>query len=516
MKKSLILMLFIVVFVVACSSPATNEETPAPAVEETMKLTWVPLVVPVDKDGVIVKHMEEKFNVDVDLWNDDGEALKVRIASGDTPDRMEVFVADYNRFIDQGLLAEIPLDMIQKHAPNLYKQYMEDFNEGVMNFAKKDGKIYGLPNGNPESGGARRAIAWRGDWLENVGITKVPETLAEMETAVYKFAKNDPDKNKKNDTFGLSSSMMEAVYGAYGYLPDQWHMKDGKLVYGGIQPEMKDALKLLRKWYADKVIAPEFVAEDESKGGPVHVSIPFTQGKIGTSAHDSFLQWKIGRYEGDREGDNVKELRNNNPNGKIVYGTPPIGSNGKRGVKMEPQLHTRFLSFGKQVENDPAKMQKLLEMTDYSSATLDGFLISRFGTEGTHWNWKTDGDVKIPVPIEPFNDWMQITAQGGGITFSAIWLPRIISEVNSEYMWRMKEQPGLNEHGYINEASHIFTDSGTKYSDELKTLRMTAYRDIITGAKPLDSFDEFVKQWKASGGDVLTTDFNAAYEQMNK
>jgi putative aldouronate transport system substrate-binding protein len=201
MKKSLIMMLFIAVFVVACSSPSTDDAastaTPAPVVEETIKLSWVPLVAPVDKDGVIVKHMEEKFNVDVDLWNDDGEALKVRIATGDIPDRMEVFVPDYNRFIDQDILAEIPLDMIQKHAPNLYKLYMDDFNEGVMNFAKKDGKIYGLPNGNPESGGARRAIAWRGDWLENVGITKIPETLAEMETAVYKFAKEDPDQKQK-------------------------------------------------------------------------------------------------------------------------------------------------------------------------------------------------------------------------------------------------------------------------------------------------------------------------------
>lgn len=506
-------MLLIIMFATSCSLSGTEKN---PVDEETITLSWVPLVVPVDKEGTIVKHMEKMFNVKVDLWNDDGEALKVRIATGDIPDRMEVFVPDFNKFVDQGILAEIPLAMIKKHAPHLYKQYMDDFNKGVMNYPTVDGKIYGLPNGNPESGGARRAIAWRGDWLDNVGITKVPKTLEEMEEAVYKFTTGDPDKNGKNDTFGLSSSMMEAVYGAYGYLPNQWSVKKGKLVFGGIQPEMKDALELLRKWYADKVIAPEFAADDESAGGPVHISIPFTQGKIGTSAHDSYLQWKIGRYKGDREGDNVTELRNNNADGTIVYGTPPTGPNGKKGIKMEPQLHTRFLTFGKQVENDEAKMIKLLEMTDYSSATIEGFLISRFGFEGTNWNWKTEGDSKIPVPIEPFNDWMQVTALGGGITFSSIWLPDIISEVNSEYAWRMNEQPGLNEDGYIDGASHIFTDSSTKYSDELKTLRMNAYREIITGAKPLDYFDEFVAEWKSSGGDVLTTDFNKKYEQMNK
>lgn len=526
MRKIMVLFMLIALVSAGCSNnnskktPDTtqldNKNQSGVQADEFYNISWLPLSRPVDKDGAIVKYMEEKFNVELDIWNDDQDAVQVRIATGEIPDRMEVFVNDFNRFVEQDVLAEIPIEMLQEHAPNLYRQYMEDFKEGVLNYPSVDGKLYGLPNGNPESGGARRAIGWRGDWLENVGIAEVPDTLAEMEEAMYKFTNNDPDKNGKNDTFGLSYSMLDAVYGAFGYLPEQWHKKDGQLVYGGIQPEMKDALAVLRKWYADKVIAPEFVAGNESIGGTPQISIPFTQGLIGVSAHDTFLQWKIGRYAGDREGENIRELRNNNPQATVVYGTPPVGPDGHRGMNMEPQLHTRFLSFGKQVEDDPGKMIRILEMTDYASATMDGFLQTRFGFEGTHWNWQEQGGVKIPVPIEPYNDWSQITSVGGGIAFAGIWLPEIIGKVNAEYMWRMEEQPGLNEHGYINEAALIFTESRIKYQDELLNLQSNVYREIITGARSLDAFDNYVKEWNKLGGAELTKDINEVYAQMNK
>lgn len=56
------------------------------------------------------------------------------------------------------------------------------------------------------------------------------------------------------------------VYGAFGFLPDRWTEKDGKLVYGAVQPEIKEALTLLNKRYKDGVIDPEFIT-GENNGG---------------------------------------------------------------------------------------------------------------------------------------------------------------------------------------------------------------------------------------------------------
>jgi putative aldouronate transport system substrate-binding protein len=62
---------------------------------------------------------------------------------------------------------------------------------------------------------------------------------------------------------------MRAVFGAFGGLPgiiekdpEVWIEKDGKLVNSCVLPEMKDALSLLAKWYADVVIDPEFITSE--------------------------------------------------------------------------------------------------------------------------------------------------------------------------------------------------------------------------------------------------------------
>ena len=58
--------------------------------------------------------------------------------------------------------------------------------------------------------------------------------------------------------------------------------------------------------------------------------------------------------------------------------------------------------------------------------------------------------------------------------------------------------------------------SGGQYLTELKKLQEEAYLEIITGKKPVDYFDEFVKTWYASGGEQLTKEANEWYGALNK
>ena len=57
--------------------------------------------------------------------------------------------------------------------------------------------------------GARPTVlVWRKDWLEKVGIEKIPSTIEEFETAIRAFKEQDPDGNGKNDTFGFSNTCL--------------------------------------------------------------------------------------------------------------------------------------------------------------------------------------------------------------------------------------------------------------------------------------------------------------------
>jgi putative aldouronate transport system substrate-binding protein len=59
------------------------------------------------------------------------------------------------------------------------------------------------------------------------------------------------------------------------------------------------------------------------------------------------------------------------------------------------------------------------------------------------------------------------------------------------------------------------TPGMTDYSAQLKSNAEEMILNIISGAEDLDSFDGFVANWKALGGDQITEEVNAWYAAMN-
>jgi putative aldouronate transport system substrate-binding protein len=468
------------------------------------RISWIGWTGPTDQDGDIVKILEEKFNVDFDMW-DLSEGLPIRIAAGEIPDVFHVGTGEYRKYANDGIIAPVPWEVVQQYAPNLFTAYKTSLSDRDLRQSEIDGVNYGLDVLDAETGGFRQLIVYRGDWIERVGA-KVPETLAEFEDLMYKFTRNDPDGNGRNDTYGLSDSMMEVVYGAFGYLPNFWAERDGRLVYGAIQPEMKDALTILAKWYKDGVLHPEFITGEHYGGGDWSVSNQFINGQIGVSARGGYLYWKPIKQEGEREGANITELKAINPTAvnRLVYGNPPLGPTGKSGIFQGHALHTGFITFGAQMADNPGKMAKALQILDYSIADYDGFLLTRFGVEGKHWRM---GDTGFPVGIGNLSEWGQIVLQGGGATFNVgSWLVDFIAKANAEFAWGAA-MPELMQNG-IRNALFMPPPSNVQYGAELDKIYSEAYTDIITGRRPVDYFDTFVQNWRAAGGDIITTEAN--------
>jgi putative aldouronate transport system substrate-binding protein len=99
-----------------------------------------------------------------------------------------------------------------------------------------------------------------------------------------RFSEDDPDGNGQDDTIGLCIS--ESLYGAssniqgflngYHAYPNIWYERDGQLVYGSVQPEMRDGLLALQAMYAAGQIDPEFGVKDVNA-----VNETIAQGKCG-------------------------------------------------------------------------------------------------------------------------------------------------------------------------------------------------------------------------------------------
>ena len=147
---------------------------------------------------------------------------------------------------------------IEEHATPRIKELFNNFPQGFST-STVDGKRYGIPRYS--GGNGSDSVIWiRQDWLDKLGL-EGPETLEDIEKIMDAFVNQDPDGNGKDDTIGVTLGMKNNIatwmadgswiFGAYGdYLPGLWSKDaDEKLVFGSIQPSIKQGLAKLNEWF---------------------------------------------------------------------------------------------------------------------------------------------------------------------------------------------------------------------------------------------------------------------------
>ncbi|WP_339847636.1 extracellular solute-binding protein [Paenibacillus sp. FSL W7-1088] len=476
--------------------------------------------LPVPQDAEMLKVVEDQFGVDLDIWNMENNKyeslLDMKLAQGNIPDLFRIRQPqDLLKYQQQGVLADIPVETLNTYAPNLMRIIHEQApayeQTGVI-----DGRYYGIPVINPTNI-YRTPVVYRQDWLHKLGLS-VPQTLAEFEKVIYAFTFDDPDGNGIQDTYGLSSEGMNVVFGAFGQIvfADQLYFgsKDGKKVIGALEPEMKEALTYLRKWYKDGVIDPEFVT-GENKGGYKHLSHAFINGKIGMTSMGNYYHWiQDGDYEDwrvERDGQvvqspaqavfNVKELTAKFPEARVVFGKPFTGPHGQRGSKGNDMLMS-FTSIGADAVKEPGKLEMILRILDEVSASPDPDKAARmtYGVENKHWVW-TPAEPRNIVIMPPYD-----TMFGYQNTIGAnIGMTVPLKQTGEREQWAATLH--LDQDGIYN-ALEVATPALAKYSDLLIRLKNKAYIAFISGERPISEFDEFVQEFMSAGGAEVVKEAN--------
>ncbi len=487
-----------------------------------VKISWTAwLGAPVNKDADMIKYWDEKLGVDIDVWNIEAanyiESIALKIAGGEIPDVIYLpSTSAYTKYAKDGILAELTEDEIKEYAPKLYKTY-KDTDKDAFSYRKVDGKIYGIPALTTKY---RRPMAYRGDWMEKLGVSELPVEFADFEKLMYKFANEDPDGNGVKDTYGLSAGGVYAVYGAYGIVPEFWlEGDDGKLVYGGVHPKMKEALGVLRKWYADGVLDPEFIV-DEKQSGSSNMSTPFVTGRIGFTANGEDWHFKP-KFEqsleaNDWEGDNVKELRKSDPKAadSIRLGLPVKGPYGDQGLGSSSTIGAKgaTVAFSTQLSDNKEKLKKIFEVIETVGFTSrENLTTAKNGIEGKHWKYNDKGQIEfLDEKYSQYTERAKIGAHTVMTTLASLeW-----NDYGQESMvqWRKDTQASF---GAIENKLKTVLDSEGIYGVELDKLRSETYISIITGDKDLDYFDEFVNKWYKTGGQTLTDEANKWYSEIN-
>jgi putative aldouronate transport system substrate-binding protein len=291
-----------------------------------------------------------------------------------------------------------------------------------------------------------------------------------------------------------------------------WGKLGDGLVYDGTRPEAKEALAILRQWYADGMLRKDFFTLSTSDGIQ-----DLAAGNCGMHITPS---WGANR-----------DAIQNDPNTVWIFADVPSGPKGK----------------GKHTENPLAKgvfccpkdfkyAKEWIELTNWRIPLREDPWRRMHGWRGADYDFDEDG--KLTRPGIWFNFWTTgpLGTRGGGFsdpmaTYKALqyqldeWgsIPEEerdamqaaafedpVSVLSTEARLFLGERTKID--GIISEFQGLPTPTMVERGTDLNTIEDEMLVGVITGELPLDAFDEFVEQWMSLGGDQMTDEVNEWYQ----
>lgn len=440
----------------------------------------------------------------------------VAVATGNIPDVVRVNAQQLRQLYNSGKIQDLTA-IYDQYATSFTKKTLSQEGDGPFEAATLDGKLMGIPDTSSSIEGAK--YLWiRTDWLNTLGL-QPPKTMADVLAISKAFTERDPDHNGKNDTYGLgaTSYLFDPVAGISGFMagykayPNLWLKDDsGKLVFGGIQPEVKTTLKALQDLYRDGQIDSEFAIKDGSK-----VQKDVFAGKIGMVYGE---QWSSFWVQGSRE---------QNPNAQW-QAFPIVSVTGEPPMVPLPFSTNQFYAVSKDYKY-PEAIVKLINL----------HLEKNWGETS---DYNTYYSTPLPVwklsPVTPFpakknlDAYRQLDEARRTGDYSALKdEAKAIQKDIDTYLaggddqmtgwgWERTYGPSgafavLDQYEKNNQLlyeSFVGGPTATMIEKQsiLDNLLLDTYNKIILG-RPIDDFDRFVDEWRRAGGDQITAEVNQWY-----
>ncbi|MBP2113648.1 putative aldouronate transport system substrate-binding protein [Paenibacillus silagei] len=444
--------------------------------------------------------------------------LGVSLASGDIPDIVRVNASQLRVLSNAGLIQDLS-EVYDEYATPLTRKVLSEEGTGPFETVTLDGKLMAIPETNSSIEGAM--FLWiRTDWLERLGL-QPPQTMAEVLAISKAFTQQDPDGNGKHDTYGLAVTkyLWDPVMGltgfmaGYGAYPGIWIKdKTGKLVYGGIQPEVKHALQVLQELYRTGQIDREFAFKD------------------GVKASDWIEHEQVGMMYGEQWGSFlVQSSREHNPQAEW-QAFPLVSESGAAPKVPLPFSTNQFLAVKQGVQHPEALIKLInLHLEKNWGATSE---VERY-YNAPQAVWKLSPVTPFPVQknLEAFRELETFRRNGDASVLQdeAKTIQKRIAAyeaggADSETGWGWERTYGPSGafsilDGYERKSQLLYesfvgapTETMIEKQNILNNLQIDAFLDIIQG-RPLSGFDNFVAQWNKLGGEQITAEVNDWYAE---
>ncbi len=454
--------------------------------------------------------------------------LNVAISSGSIPDLVMVNGTQLKSLIEADMIEDLT-EAIGKYASEATREKLNSDGGLALNAASVDGKIYAVPA--MTQGYWESSMIWvRQDWLDKLGL-QPPKTMDDVINIATAFAKNDPDGNNVDDTYGLglskelvsSSGVQSNLFGfmnSYHAYPGKW-IKDGSgnAVYGSVQPEMREPLLKLAELYKSGVIDKEFGVKDISKMKEAIIA-----GKLGL-----FYNMFAAPFDG------IKDMIVNNPD--AVLNAYPIVSFDDAPAKtyLGPTAINYWVV--KKGYKNPEVVVKLANFfqehwlvhpkLEYSTNQETGIMYSQYSIVGfdspmAHIIEHDAVTAAFDAHIQPDEKTMTANVFGylRGI-YRYAEDPKNTKDPEVATSWIYYQTFGT-PHSGTSVLKHYFdndlltptalkvasTPTMTEKMSTLIKMENVMMTKIILGEVGIEEFDKYVANWKKQGGDQITQEVN--------
>jgi len=493
-------------------------------------------------NNIWAKLYEEELGIKVNYeWTvADAQAqnkVNVQIAAADLPDISTVDPVQFKSLYESGMIQDLT-QVWDEYASPLVKQIFEEEDGGVaLGQVSIDGKLYGIPK-TRENLDAVPLIYIRADWLENLGLA-VPRTIDELEAAARAFAFDDPDGNGEDDTLGISftGNLNDPIggmnglfmgFGAYPYLngaKEVWlnDPSSGEVISASVQPEVRQTLETLSRWYEEGILDREFATRDLVK-----ISELASNGRLGIVYAEHWFQWM---WPMPMAIINVPEAE------WITIEIPTVDGSPAE-VVLPGSLDSTIYVANSSMKN-PEVLVKMLNLyvKQLSQASPDyagdyHVITKEDGEKFITWHYGLvqSGTVGNAYGTGRIQEWYK-NRNTDYHQHETAWVADMIDQIRKHigdheepgdnmwnwttWMWGNPEGAysinlKLKDEGrtFINAYLGVDTETMADRISSLASMREEVFTRIIMGGQPISAFDTYVQDWYKLGGEKILGEIN--------
>ncbi|MEC0227557.1 type 2 periplasmic-binding domain-containing protein [Paenibacillus alba] len=400
-------------------------------------------------------------------------------------------------------------DLIDKYAPNLTK-LLAAHPDWKKQISTDEGSIYAFPF---LRGDDKVRVFFgpsiRQDWLDKLGL-KMPTTIDEWYTVLKAFKEKDPNGNGKADEIPIyldkNLFATDAPFlGAWG-INYSFYQDGGKVKYGPIQPEYKEFLATMNKWYKEGLLDKDFAAPNDKL-----FDNKMTTDLVGATA--SFNGGGIGKFAG--------LMKDKEPKFDLEAAPYPVLKAGDKAIWGQKDFAFNGVGAAISVANkNPIETVKWL---DYAYGEK-GDLLFNYGVEGTSYKMENGKATFLPEILNPpaGTSIQQSIAKYNRATWSA---PFVLSDnFQMQYLALPQQKKALEIWSKPTAERKIplvspTQDESSKFASivtDIQTYQDEMLLKFIMGVEPLDNFDPYVKKIQGMGIDEAIKIQQGALERFNK